>query len=125
MRNYVPYATNLGPVDCNPDTVSGSLDDQPCKLSLAKNKTAVIRVGGGENWGQIYQSVRDANKVQPDGFKYHAVGGAAATVSPMGWTFSAGLSGTTAGRTFGFGADQVLQIEMVLPNGQHVKVSNT
>jgi FAD/FMN-containing dehydrogenase len=39
-----------------------------------------------------------------------------------GWTFSGGLSGTTAGRTFGFGVDQVLQLEMVLPNGQHVKV---
>jgi FAD/FMN-containing dehydrogenase len=39
-----------------------------------------------------------------------------------GWTFSGGLSGTTAGRTLGFGVDQVLQLEMVLPNGQHVKV---
>ena len=66
-----------------------------------------------------------ANKAHPDGYKYHAVGGASATVSPMGWTFSCGLSGTTAGRALGFGVDQVVQVEMVLPNGQHVKFGPT
>ena len=39
----------------------------------------------------------------------------------MGWTFQGGLGGTTGGRLFGFGADQVTQLEMVLPNGHHVK----
>lgn len=90
MHNFKPYATNEGPVDCDPSSISDSLEDQPCKLSLAKGKTAVIRVGGGENWGQVYKSVSDANKAQSDGYKYHAVGGAAAVVSPMGWTFSGG-----------------------------------
>jgi hypothetical protein len=61
-----------------------SLEDQPCKLSLAKNKTAVIRVGGIENFGQVYRSIQDANKAQDDGYKYHITGGAVATVSPMG-----------------------------------------
>lgn len=32
----------------------------------------------------------------------------------------AGLSGPTGGRLFGFGADQILQIEMVLASGDHV-----
>lgn len=81
--------------------------------------------GGGENWDKVYRAVKAANEAHPDGYKYHAVGGAAGTVSPMGWTFSAGLSGTTAGRTFGFGVDQVVQIEMVLPNGQHNKFGPT
>jgi len=48
------------------------------------------------------------------------VGGAAGTVSPMGWSWQGGLSGTSAGRIYGFGVDQILQIEAVLPNGQHV-----
>jgi hypothetical protein len=43
----------------------------------------------------------------------------------MGWTFQVGLSGTTAGRRFGFGADQPVQLEMVLPNGHHVKFGPT
>ena len=43
----------------------------------------------------------------------------------MGWAFQGGLSGTTAGREFGFGVDQILQVEMVLPNGQHVKFGPT
>ena len=84
MHQYIPYATNLGPIDCDPDALTDSLEDQPCKLSLAKNKTAVIRVGGGENWGQVYKSIQNANKAQSDGYKYHVTGGAAATVSPMG-----------------------------------------
>ncbi len=39
----------------------------------------------------------------------------------VGWTFQGGLAGTTGGRMYGFGVDQVLQVEMVLPNGEHVR----
>lgn len=46
-------------------------------------------------------------------------------LSLVGWTFQGGLGGTTGGRLYGFGADQVLQLEMVLPNGQHVKFGPT
>lgn len=56
---------------------------------------------------------------------YHIVGGASGSVSPMGWTFQAGLSGDTGGTRYGLGADQVVQIEMVLPNGFHVKFGPT
>jgi len=134
MNRYYQYATNDGVTDCDPTIVesvsraaddTNDLSDQPCRLSLAKTKDAVLRVGGGENWDKVYRAVKVANEAQPDGYKYHAVGGAAGTVSPMGWTFSAGLSGTTAGRVLGFGVDQVVQIEMVLPNGQHVKFGPT
>ena len=31
---------------------------------------------------KTYRAVQAANEVQPDGYKYHIVGGAAATVSP-------------------------------------------
>ena len=43
----------------------------------------------------------------------------------MGWTFQGGLAGTSGGRLFGFGVDQVLMLEMVLPNGRHVKFGPT
>ena len=46
-------------------------------------------------------------------------------ISKVGWTFQTGLAGTTGGRMWGFGADQVLQVEMVLPNGQHVRFGPT
>lgn len=50
------------------------------------------------------------------------VGGAAGTVSAAGgWLQGGGLSGTTGMRIFGYGVDQVLQIEMVLSNGKHVR----
>jgi len=71
----------------------------------------------------VYRSVRDFN--EREGYKYHVVGGAAGTVSPMGWTWQGGLAGTTGGRMYGFGVDQVLQIEAVLPNGEHVRFGPT
>ena len=42
-----------------------------------------------------------------------------------GWTFEGGIPGASAGRMYGHGVDQVLQIEMVLPNGLHVKFGPT
>mmetsp|Transcript_47156 Transcript_47156/g.52713 ORF Transcript_47156/g.52713 Transcript_47156/m.52713 type:complete len:703 (-) Transcript_47156:137-2245(-) len=124
MNRYTHYAPT-SVIDCDPSTVDDTLASQPCRLSLAKNETAVVRIGGGENWDKTYRAVHAVNEAQPDGYKYHIVGGAAATVSPMGWAFQGGLSGTSAGRTFGFGVDQILQVEMVLPNGQHVKFGPT
>lgn len=105
--------------DSNNDLSISDLGEQPCSLAAARNKPAFVRVGGGENWDKVYRSVEAANTEQGD--KYHAVGGAAGTVSPMGWTFQGGLAGTMGGRMYGFGVDQVLQVEMVLPNGAHVK----
>ena len=51
MNKFNQYATNDGVIDCDEDDMSESQDlsDQPCRLSIAKGKLAVIRVGGGEN----------------------------------------------------------------------------
>jgi hypothetical protein len=124
MNRFTEYSpTSI--VDCENGTgeisnvATSDLGDRPCSLAAARNKPAYVRVGGGENWNDVYRSVEAANTEQGD--KYHAVGGAAGTVSPMGWTFQGGLAGTMGGRMYGFGVDQVLQVEMVLPNGAHVK----
>jgi hypothetical protein len=129
MNHYVHYAPD-GITDCDVDaalldtTVAKDLSNQACLLSLAKNKSSLIRVGGGENFDKAYRAVIAANKAQEE-YKYHLVGGAAGTVSPMGWTWQGGKAGTTGGRLFGMGLDQVLQVEMVLPNGHHVKFGPT
>jgi len=125
MNRYTRYAPT-GITNCDAQSlgiaIKDDLSDQPCHLSVAKNKPAVIRVGGGENWDKTYRAVKDANEA---GGLYHVVGGASGSVSPMGWTFQAGLSGDTGGTRYGLGADQVVQIEMVLPNGFHVKFGPT
>ena len=109
-------ATVLGPRPVDIDT-------ELCRFVLARGKSAAISVGGGDNFDKAYCSVRDFN--EREGFKYHILGGAAGTVLPMGWTWQGGLGATTGGRVFGFGVDQVLQIEAVLPNGRHVRFGPT
>eukprot|EP00986_Skeletonema_menzelii_P012326 scaffold6756_cov109-Skeletonema_menzelii.AAC.1 len=127
MNRYTHYAPD-GITDCDPallgTAVADDLSNQACLLALARGKPGVIRVGGGENFDKLYRAVIDANKAL-DKYKYHVVGGAAGTVSPMGWTFQGGNAGTMGGRRYGMGVDQVLQVEMVLPNGYHVKFGPT
>ncbi len=116
MNRYVHYAPD-GITDCDADAalldtvVAKDLSNQACLLLLARNKSSLIRVGGGENFGKFfslhyvlshnyfetyatlqcmrhtplqdkaYRAVIAANKAQED-YKYHLVGGAAGTVSP-------------------------------------------
>ena len=88
MRRYTKYApdgiTNCDNVaDYQEGDNDDDLSDQPCSLSQAKGKPGVIRVSGGENFGALYGAVHDYNlKNYPTAFKYHVVGGGAATVSP-------------------------------------------
>lgn len=128
MNKYNSYAfpdARNGITECVEVTpILDDLSNQPCNLSVARGKPAVLRVGGGENWGDVYGAVKAFNEAQPK-YLYHIVGGAATTVSPMGWSFLAGLGGTAVGRMFGFGADNILQIEAVLPNGWHVRFGPT
>ena len=52
MNRYTHYAPS-GITDCDPGTtVADDLSNQACVLALARNKSSVIRVGGGENWGK-------------------------------------------------------------------------
>ncbi len=81
------------------------------------------------------------------GAKYFVGGGNAGSVSPcefnsiltsilcccysplflvlVGWSFQGGLIGNAGGSRVGLGVDQIVQIEMVLPNGHHVKFGPT
>eukprot|EP00984_Skeletonema_dohrnii_P031228 scaffold23460_cov71-Skeletonema_dohrnii-CCMP3373.AAC.1 len=126
MNRFTHYAPT-GITDCDASildtTVADDLNNQPCLLSFAKGKSSTIRVGGGENFDKVYRAVIAVNEAE--GYKYHLVGGAAGTVSPMGWTWQGGLPATMGGRLYGFGVDQVVQVEMVLPNGVHVKFGPT
>lgn len=110
------------------DEIDDTLSNQPCELAKARKVAGVMRVGGGENFNAFYKSVKAVNEIalsESGSYKYHPIGGAAGTVTPMGWTWQGGLPGTQMGRTLGFGVDQVLQLEMVLPDGSHVRFGPT
>jgi len=76
-----------------------------------------LKVGGGVVWGDVYQWMVDNN------INYSTVGGACRSVSASGgWLQGVGLS-SQLGRKHGFGVDNVLEYEIVLPNGDHVHAS--
>lgn len=97
----------------------------PCKLALARGKTAVVRVGGGQGNDDMYRSVMDYNYNEPRSKRYNVVGGAEGMIGGGGgWMMGGGL-GRGEERLYGSGADQVLELEMILPNGYHVKFGPT
>jgi len=83
-----------------------------------KVHSTVIKVGGGQTWGEVY------GKLKSD---YHIVGGGGLTVSAAGgWLQGCGLSAMS--RKYGIGIDNVIDFEVVLTNGTLVKAdacSNT
>jgi hypothetical protein len=133
MTSYPKYAITGGPMECANETdyttpvvaatEESSATAMACKLAKARGKNAILRVGGGEMFDEAYRSVSfDWNLNENNTNKYHLVGGGAGTVSAAGgWLASGGLSGTTGMRMYGIGIDQVLHMEMILPNGTHVR----
>jgi len=117
MRGFPKYsATQIKLCDTS--------DDDVCKLARARNKTAAVRVGGGELFDDLYRAVIDWNAAAEhlgSNRAYQVVGGGAGTVSAAGGWLQGGGLATGLERLYGFGVDQVLQIEMVLPDGEHVK----
>lgn len=107
------------------------LREQACRVAKARGWSAIMRVGGGNLWDEAYRSVSDWNRERSSSngsgnWTYHIVGGSAGTVGAAGgWMLQTGLSGNTGMRRFGFGVDQVTQLEMVLPTGQHVRFGPT
>eukprot|EP00978_Attheya_sp_CCMP212_P021949 scaffold64695_cov45-Attheya_sp.AAC.1 len=107
-----------------PDDGDESYLANACRLALARGKTGIVRVGGGEVWDQVLRSVLAYNDdpANVNGTKYLVVSGAAGTVSAAGgWLASGGNSAARGTRLYGYGVDQVLQMEMILPDGTHVR----
>ena len=64
---------------------SGTGEDPPaCRLALARGKTGIIRVGGGELWDAVLQAVIFHNNVADADKKYMIVSGSSGTVAPAG-----------------------------------------
>jgi len=57
MNKFTQYSPK-GITDCASvvldSIIAEDLSNQACHLSIAKDKPAVIRVGGGENFGKMY-----------------------------------------------------------------------
>lgn len=120
------YSPNGSIIECENTDVPEGAYEQACKLALARNKPAVVRVGGGEIWDETLRAVSIDWPSKAGNTKYHIVSGAAGTVSAAGgWLASGGLSGNNGMRLYGIGIDQVLHVEMVLPSGAHVRFGPT
>mmetsp|Transcript_13649 Transcript_13649/g.39150 ORF Transcript_13649/g.39150 Transcript_13649/m.39150 type:complete len:163 (-) Transcript_13649:63-551(-) len=107
-------------------TVASSSILDACKLALARGKPAVMRAGGGQivdegrgtaRFGGVEQRFLQHSSARNDRIGRHA-----GTVSLAGgWLASGGLGGSLGMRMYGIGVDQVLHVEMVLPDGRFVR----
>ncbi len=80
--------------------------------SSGKNVGNVAKVACGMLWGEVYEIIGD---------DWDIVGGSCPSVSACGgWLAGSGLSGM--GRSYGFGVDNVVDFELVKPNGEVVLV---
>ena len=94
-------------------------NSRACALAQARGKEALIKVGGGETWSNVYMAMQD--KVDSNGFAlYEAVGGGAGSVGAAGGWLQGGGWSYGPERMYGLGVDQVLEFEMVLADGRHV-----
>lgn len=119
-RNFFGSLPAVQPCDM---TEAGFESPAACALALARGKPGVIRVGGGELWDTVYRAVDDANHMRNLAGKdlYELFGGDAGSVSAAGGWMAGGGIGDGSERVFGVGAANVLELEMVLPSGEHVK----
>lgn len=92
-----------------------------CKLAIARGKKALIKVGGGEVWSDVYLAVMNAKTEDC----YHVVGGAAGSVGAAGGWLQGGGWSHGIERMYGLGVDQVLELEMVLADERHIKFGPT
>merc|ERR1711959_809894 len=123
MRSYPEYSKkNL--FECK-DVSEDSHAAGACKLATARGKGAVVRVGGGEGNDNLYRNVGSWNYKLPRDQKYDPFAGAEGMIGAGGgWLLGGGL-GMGQERSWGVGVDQVLELEMVLPDGRHVRFGPT
>jgi len=127
LREYPKYSKISGIVECDDSDSDDNVvvidnDDNTaaCKLAIARGKKALIRVGGGEIFNDVANSVyavKDDNTTYSKYMMLHGVG----TVGAAGGWLQGGGLGWGQERVWGLGVDQVLEIEMVLADETHVK----
>eukprot|EP00563_Minutocellus_polymorphus_P019820 CAMPEP_0197725434 /NCGR_PEP_ID=MMETSP1434-20131217/6975_1 /TAXON_ID=265543 /ORGANISM="Minutocellus polymorphus, Strain CCMP3303" /LENGTH=765 /DNA_ID=CAMNT_0043310909 /DNA_START=67 /DNA_END=2364 /DNA_ORIENTATION=+ len=102
-------------------TVASSSILDACKLAVARGKPAVMRAGGGQIVDEGLRALEEWNN-DFSNIPLHGMTGSAGTVSLAGgWLASGGLGGSLGMRMYGIGVDQVLHVEMVLPDGRFVR----
>lgn len=96
--NYPIYSLAGSITECDSSDMmseeTNSANAMACAVAMARNKTAVMRVGGGELFDHSYRAVSfEWNSENPDRM-YHLIGGASGSVSAAGgWLASGGLAG--------------------------------
>jgi len=122
MRDYAKYASGSDKIiECNGSGVVDVLGDA-CILAKARGKDAYIRVGGGQTWSDVHIAVNASNGVGNLSKMYDLGGGGSGSVGAAGGWLSGGGLSTGYERIHGLGIDQILELEVALPDGSHVRV---
>eukprot|EP00578_Thalassiosira_sp_NH16_P009285 CAMPEP_0181121292 /NCGR_PEP_ID=MMETSP1071-20121207/24658_1 /TAXON_ID=35127 /ORGANISM="Thalassiosira sp., Strain NH16" /LENGTH=765 /DNA_ID=CAMNT_0023206097 /DNA_START=60 /DNA_END=2357 /DNA_ORIENTATION=- len=119
-RDLVKYAVGADSVVECEDSV-----DVNCALAKARGKDAYIRVGAGQAFSDLYLAVNASNTAGHTSKDYWVIGGGSGSVGAAGgWITGGGIS-MGLERLEGIGVDNVLEFELVLADGRHVRVFPT
>ena len=124
MRDYPKYSETSVVSDCD-QISSDHWAYSACQLTVARGLDALVRLGGGEGNDDLYRNIESWNWQEPRTKRYDLLAGGEGTIGVGGgWMAGGGLS-IGLERQWGVGIDQVLEIEMVLPSGEHVRFGPT
>jgi len=119
-RDFEKYSDE-GVVECIGD--DDNLDNT-CRLAKARGKNAYLKIGGGQTWSDVYVEVmHHANTTNST--KYDIIGGAAGSVGAAGGWLQGGGWSHGVKQMYGLGIDQILEVEMILADGSHVRFGPT
>lgn len=112
-HSYTGSSTEAGSLMIWMQNYEKDLTIKPLYENKCGDTHDVIAIGGGAVWDDVIEAV---------GSDYHVVTGGGRTVSAIGgWLQGGGLSFTS--RKYGIGVDQILDMTIILPNGDVVNAS--
>lgn len=112
-HSYTGSSTQAGTLLIWMQNFDKDLTIKPQYVNQCGDVHDVIALGGGTIWDDVIEAVKG---------DYHVVTGGGRTVSAIGgWLQGGGLSFTA--RKYGIGVDQIMDMKVVLPNGDVVTAS--
>lgn len=114
-HDYPGRSSGAGSLSIHTHNIRGidvTLEDP---VAVRYGGVASVKIAAGHRWGEVYVEVTKHNIT--------VIGGSDPSVGVGGWILNGGHSPLSS--TYGLGADQILALEVVTADGQHLNLNET